>query len=176
MPAEVQAAAPTVLKDLLAGAGSMTQRAPARHNQQHDFEPQPSNMPYVSPRAANRMEHMHRAITSPTRQQEYDQAYSLTTAQYASITHMNYNVYGEEAGPNHNIHMQPSAPSSIATALAKMQREVQQSGKPEVYSRSLLWDQLSSDVVRQFREIVRDHDELDDRQQRRNGQQYKAEQ
>ncbi|KAK4560625.1 hypothetical protein LTR86_005203 [Recurvomyces mirabilis] len=178
MPAEVQAAAPTVLKDLLASAGGTTHTALARRNLQNDYEPQPSAMSYVSPRANNRLEHMHRAITSPTRQQEYDQAYSLTTAQYASLTHTDYNVYGEPAGVDHGNQMVTSAPSSIATALAKMQQDVQQPGKPEVYSRSLLWDQLSSDVVRQFREIVRDHDELDGRQQRRrNGQQqYKAEQ
>lgn len=81
MPAEVQAAAPTVLKDLLAGAGKppLSPTNP-RHNQQHAFEPQPSTTAYISARANNRMDHMHGKLTAPTRQQEYDQAYSLTSA------------------------------------------------------------------------------------------------
>jgi len=36
-----------------------------------------------------------------------------------------------------------------------------------VYTRSLLWDQIPADVVKQFKEMVRDHDEIEARQRQR---------
>ncbi|KAK5117700.1 hypothetical protein LTR62_005124 [Meristemomyces frigidus] len=170
MPVEVQAAAPTVLKDLLAGAGNLATDPMRTH--QHSYEPQPSAIQSVNQRASNnnnsnnnRMEQMHRHLTAPTRQQEYDQAFSLTTAQYASITNPSFSIYPEPGVSE----QQSQQPSTIATALAKMQHDVQlqhhshsQSHiQPEVYSRSLLWDQLSEDVVRRFREVVRECEEVD---------------
>ncbi|TKA29360.1 hypothetical protein B0A54_16868 [Friedmanniomyces endolithicus] len=170
MPPEVQAAAPAVLKDLLAEAGSMTQAiAPAR-------------APF---RPTNRLEQIHNRLTAPTRQQEIDQAFALTTAQYASITHMNsYSTYEERpAASSQRDAAPPPAPRpkrNLAEAMATLQQEHQRSSKAEVYTRSLLWDQIPAETVRQFREIVRENEEIEARQrgqqqQRGGGQSYKAE-
>jgi hypothetical protein len=175
MPPEVQAAAPTVLKDLLAEAGqSMPPSTSTNALQHHEREPRPSPMAYISPRVNNRLDQMHTRLITPSRQQEIDQAFSLTTAQYASITHMNYpGNYGEPIQPPEQA--QRPRRSQLSMALANMQQEYQQAGKAEVYSRSLLWDQLSGDVVKQFREVVRDHEELENRQKQRSAQGYKVE-
>ncbi|KAK1069405.1 hypothetical protein LTR74_004971 [Friedmanniomyces endolithicus] len=184
MPPEVQAAAPAVLKDLLAEAGGMTQAiTPARALQHTGQEPQPSG---AHLRPSSRLEQIHNRLTAPTRQQEIDQAFALTTAQYASITHMNPNPSYEDRPAAPNQH--DAAPSAIprpkrnlAEAMANLQQEHQRSSKAEVYTRSLLWDQIPVETVRQFREIVRENEEIEARrkqkqQQQRGGEQsYKSE-
>ncbi|EME89226.1 uncharacterized protein MYCFIDRAFT_115880, partial [Pseudocercospora fijiensis CIRAD86] len=152
MPEDVRAAAPAVLNNLLAEAGSSTG---------HDFnhpaarmgqEPMPSGLPYSNHIKPGRMDRMHRTITSPTKQQEIDQAFSLTPAQYASMTNMDYPAYNQQSGN------EPAPPQrrNLAEALANLENSQTRNSKAEVYTRSLLWDQIPADVVRQFKEIVRD--------------------
>ncbi|TKA60010.1 hypothetical protein B0A55_12928, partial [Friedmanniomyces simplex] len=183
MPPEVQAAAPAVLKDLLAEAGGATQTiSQARALQHAGHEPQSSGAPFTSPHpTSSRLEQMHNRLTAPTRQQEIDQAFSLTTAQYASITHMNYPPHtaydeGTGSGPSqHDTAAQPAQPAqpqrpkrNLAEAMAQLQHQQQQQqqqqrgSKAEVYTRSLLWEQIPAETVRQFREIVRDHEEIEE--------------
>ncbi|KAK5677440.1 hypothetical protein LTS10_010012 [Elasticomyces elasticus] len=171
MPPEVQAAAPTVLKDLLAEAGGAIQTSgPSRTLQYAGHEPQQSG----APRHLSRMEQMHNRLTAPTRQQEIDQAFSLTTAQYASISNMNYPGLDDRPGEAHQD-APPRPKRNLAEALANFQQDHQRSSKAEVYTRSLLWDQIPADTVRQFREIVRDHEEIEARQKQRNSCDYKVE-
>jgi hypothetical protein len=103
---------------------------------------------------------VHHRITSPTKQQEIDSAFALTTAQYASITNIDYATHGESGSRR-----QDSQPGrrNLAEVLANMQDEHSRNSKAEVYTRSLLWDQIPSDVVRQFKEMVADHNELEAR-------------
>lgn len=161
MPEDVRAAAPAVLNNLLAETGSSTS---------HDFnnpaasmgqEPMPSGLPYSGNPKPGRIDRMHRTITSPSKQQEIDQAFSLTPAQYASMTNMDYPAYNQQSGND------PAPPQkrNLAEALANLEQSQPRDSKAEVYTRSLLWDQIPADVVRQFKEIVRDHNELEARQQ-----------
>lgn len=165
MPPEVQAAAPTVLRDLLGEAGSSTQMQPSnavRLTNRVECESQPSNMPHGASRSSNTLDQMHHRLTAPTRQQEIDQAFSLTTAQYASITNAPYPSYDEQrSNPQQSdSHSRPRRP--LAEALANLQQQHQASNnKADVYTRSLLWDQIPTDVVKQFREMVRDHEEIE---------------
>ncbi|KAK4540820.1 hypothetical protein LTR36_008897 [Oleoguttula mirabilis] len=166
MPAEVRDAAPTVLHNLLSEAGSSSIHAQARSTQHPTHEPQPSDLPFQSQRTNSRLDQMHHRLIAPTKQQEIDQAFSLTTAQYASITNMNYPVHDEQPGPDqHDPSRRPRR--NLAEALAKMQREHQHSSKAEVYTRSLLWDQIPFDVVQQFKEMVADQNEIDCRRNQR---------
>lgn len=59
----------------------------------------------------------------------------------------------------------------LAEALANLEEQQTQSVKAEVYTRSLLWEQIPVDVVRQFKEIVRDHNAIEARQQHHQHQQ-----
>ncbi|KXT09377.1 hypothetical protein AC579_6423 [Pseudocercospora musae] len=162
MPEDVRAAAPAVLNNLLAETGSSTSHDfnhPAARMDQH--EPMPSGLPYSNNIKPGRIDRMHRTITSPTKQQEIDQAFSLTPAQYASMTNMDYPAYNRQSGN------EPAPPQrrNLAEALANLENSQPRNSKAEVYTRSLLWDQIPADVVRQFKEIVRDHKELETRQQ-----------
>ncbi|KAK5127044.1 hypothetical protein LTR85_008403 [Meristemomyces frigidus] len=166
MPAEVRDAAPTVLNNLLSEAGSSSIHAQSRNMQRADHEPLPSGLPFHSNGPNSRLEQMHHRLISPTKQQEIDQAFSLTTAQYASITNMNYPVQNEHDGL-HQREPSRRPKRNLAEALASMQQKHQQSSKAEVYTRSLLWDQIPGDVVQQFKEMVADQNEIDARRTQR---------
>lgn len=163
MPAEVRAAAPTVLNNLLTEANPAPTHEHGRAMARMGHEPMPSNIAYHSPKAS-RLDRMHRSLTSPTKQQEIDQAFALTTAQYASLTNMDFPGYDQP----HAMAPSEAAPPprrNLAEALANLEQDHARNNKAEVYTRSLLWDQIPVDVVRQFKEIVRDHSEIEARQQ-----------
>ncbi|KAK3111687.1 hypothetical protein LTR53_012798 [Teratosphaeriaceae sp. CCFEE 6253] len=167
MPPEVQAAAPTVLNNLLAEAGGSPRQSlvPAAPLQRAASDRQLSGgAPLPSARPTSNLEHMHTRLIAPTRQQEIDQAFALTPAQYASITHMNYPAY--DGRPASDPREAPPRPGrrNLADALAHMQQgEAPRASQAEVYTRSLLWDQIPADTVRQFREMVRSRDEREGR-------------
>lgn len=158
VPPDVRAAAPKVLDNLLAENGAASSHSNSRR-QMIEQGPTPSQAPQSSSaRPRSRLDQVHQRITSPTKQQEIDAAASLTPAQYASITNMDY-AYGER--PSSSQRPRPN----LAEALANMQEDNPRSSKAEVYTRSLLWDQIPPHVVAQFKEVIRDHHELETRRQ-----------
>lgn len=179
VPDDVRAAAPEVLNSLLSESGASSSQHGSRAASRAALEPGPSGLSHAT-RSRSRLDHMHQRLTSPTKQQEIDSAFSLTTAQYASITNMDYSAYDERRGSSYHQDAPPRPKRNLAEILANMQDEHARSSKAEVYTRSLLWDQIPSDVVRQFKEMVRDHNELEARQQRQSSHEamftYKVEQ
>lgn len=165
VPREVRAVAPTVLNNLLSdNSASSAQASNARttHSTGPGAEPAPSGLPHPSTTRSrsSRLDQVHHRITSPTKQQEIDSAFALTTAQYASLTNIDFAPHGESSSRR-----QDSQPRrNLAEVLANMQDEHARNSKAEVYTRSLLWDQIPSDVVRQFKEMVADHNELEARE------------
>lgn len=163
MPADVRAVAPTVLNSLLAESNPAPTHEHARAVARMGHEPMPSNVPYNNNPKPSRLDRMHRSITSPSKQQEIDQAFALTPAQYASITNMDFPGYDQpHAMPQGEPAPQPRR--NLAEALANLEQDHARNNKAEVYTRSLLWDQIPADVVRQFKEIVRDHHDIETRQ------------
>ena len=164
VPADVRAAAPAVLDNLLFESGASSTRAHSRPAYQNS-EPGPSGLAHANTRSRSRLDHMHERLTSPTKQQEIDSAFSLTTAQYASITNADYPSLSEQPASSHSHDAQSRPRRNLAEVLANMQEEHTRNSKAEVYTRSLLWDQIPTDVVKQFKELVRDHNEIEARQQ-----------
>lgn len=160
VPPDVRAAAPKVLDNLLAENNAMVQHSSSRRQA---AEPAPSHLPQSSSRPrSSRLDQVHQRVISPTKQQEIDAAAALTPAQYASITNMDY-AYSERPVSG----QQPRTRPSLAEALANMHDQEPRTSKAEVYTRSLLWDQIPPHVVQQFKEVIRDHHELDSRRQQR---------
>lgn len=162
MPANVRAAAPTILNDLLAGFDSTSGSRPSRVVVNAE-QPLPSASTYKGARSG-RMERVHHSITAPTKQQEMDQAFSLTPAQYASMTNTEFSGFQQPSALAHSeaVNMQRRP---LAEALANLEEQPTSSIKAEVYTRSLLWEQIPADVVRQFKDIVRDHNTIEARKQ-----------
>lgn len=160
MPAEVRDAAPTVLNSLLSETGSSSTYAQSRSMQRPIYEAQPSGPSFGRHEPSSRLDHMHHRLISPTKQQEIEQAFSLTTAAYASISNTNYPAHDEhDESSQRDASRRPRR--NLAEALANMQQQHQQSSKAEVYTRSLLWNQIPVDVVQQFKEMVADQKEID---------------
>lgn len=165
VPADVRAAAPKVLDNLLAENNAVASHASSR-KPASEQNPSPSHTPQHVNRSRSRLDQVHQRITSPTKQQEIDAAATLTPTQYASLTNMDY-AYGERPTSSQQQRPRPS----LAEALANMQEEHPRSSKAEVYTRSLLWDQIPPHVVQQFKEVIRDHRELEGRRQQSQQQQ-----
>lgn len=157
MPPHVRAAAPAILNNLLSDASVAPNPNSQQLLRQHTAqEPHPSAQPYMQGQPS-RLDQQFQHLTSKSKQQQIDEAFSLTTAEYASITNPNVPIYNEQSGTE-----PPRRP--LAEALNEMHQRTRQNSQAEVYTRSLLWDQIPADVVKQFREMVRDHNELEARQ------------
>ena len=164
VPEDVRLAAPAVLNNLLSESGSSSAQQHRPGPGGGASEPASSGLPQATG-LAGRLDQIHHRITSPTKEQEAAAAFSLTTHQYASISGMDYLSHNERPEPSSRHHTPPGRRRNLAEMLANMQDEHTQNNKAEVYTRSLLWDQIPTDVVRQFKEMVRDHHEIETRQQ-----------
>lgn len=158
VPEEVRIAAPAVLSTLLAEATRPSKQLTGASGHT-GLEPAPSGLASSPSRADNnRMSQLHHHLTAPTKQQEIDQAFSITTAQYTSMTSTSNFLSQVEHGET-----TPQPRRNLAEALANMRQEAQNRGSSgaEVYTRSLLWDQIPTDVVDQFKQMVADSDEIE---------------
>lgn len=164
MPADVRAAAPTVLSNLLSDANPSAHQQQARAAMQAFQEPAPSNLPTMNNQNANRLDQLHHHMISPSKQQSDEAAFAMTQAQYAALM---------DIGPPVNDHPDPNhvnpARRSLAEALAN-EHAVGSGNKADVYTRSLLFEQIPADVVRQFKEMVRDRNQRDQQQQQQQHQ------
>lgn len=90
---------------------------------------------------------------------------------------MDYLAQNEQSRPNSRHNTPPHRRRNVAEALANMQDEHSRSNKADVYTRSLLWDQIPPDVLQQFKQMAHDHHEIETRQsqQTRNDYHFKAE-
>lgn len=160
VPEDIRQAAPAVLSNLLSSESTPSQRHGATG--QSAMEPAPSNLPQAK-RLTGRLDQIHQRITSPSKEQEANEAFALTTQEYASISGMNFLSEHDRPGPSSRHDAPPPRKRNLAEMLANMQND-QSRNKAEVYTRSLLWDQIPGDVVRQFKEMVRDQNEIEARQ------------
>ncbi|KAJ3568452.1 hypothetical protein NPX13_g6416 [Xylaria arbuscula] len=88
------------------------------------------------------------SLTQATEQQVNEQVFSLTPAQYNGLTSQEFIRAPQPPPTTHKRR-------NLAEALANMRPNEKQSAS-EVYTRSLLWDQIPSDVVRNFAKMVAD--------------------
>lgn len=156
MSDDVRAASATILSDILhdagvsasavmpAGAMSSVAASAQAHAQGHADWTQPSHVSLAdldpSPLAA-----YADSLTAPSAQQQHEQLFSLSAAQYNAA-----------ASPSFSAAPAPSSSAgrrNLADSLAAM-REGARAGKTEVYTRSLLWEQVPRDVVRRFARLV----------------------
>jgi hypothetical protein len=87
------------------------------------------------------------SLTQPTEQQTNEQLFSLSVSQYNGLSSQDF----PQAPPAEKSTSQGRR--NLAEALANMRNTDKQSAS-EVYTRSLLWDQIPSDVVRTFAKMV----------------------
>ncbi|KAI1403423.1 bZIP transcription factor [Hypoxylon fuscum] len=149
---DVREASATLLDNIFKDAGVANQNAimPAA--------PQPSGADWSSsasvPMASGNMEgvapsmlgDLADSLTQPSQEQTNEQLFSLTPAQYNGVNSQDF------------LRTPPTRSTSqgrknLADALNNMRNTEKQSAA-EVYTRSLLWDQIPGDVVRNFAKMV----------------------
>lgn len=99
------------------------------------------------------------SLTQPTREQNNEQLFSLSAAQYNGVHNQDF------------IHSHPperfnsQGRRTLAEALSAMRMTDKQDGAAQVYTRSLLWDQIPGDVVRNFAKMVAECNNAQNEQQ-----------
>ena len=86
----------------------------------------------------------------PTQQQSNEQLFSLSAAQYNGVSDQSFiqNAAADRMGG------QSQDRKTLAAALSEIRATNKQTGTADVYTRSLLWDQIPRDVVRNFIKMV----------------------
>ncbi|KAG4220575.1 hypothetical protein PC116_g30946 [Phytophthora cactorum] len=150
---DVREASTTLLNNIFKDAG-----VPNAENAIVPAGPQPSGADWTSsasvPMASGAMDgvapsmlgDLADSLTQPTQEQTNEQIFSLTPAQYNSVTSQDFlrNAPTRSTGQGRR---------NLAEALSNM-RHTEKHSAAEVYTRSLLWDQIPGDVVRNFAKMV----------------------
>jgi hypothetical protein len=153
VPDEMREASATILDSVLKEAG-----VPSAHGAMDVMAPQPSggswnNMAMTGIQlsangvGSSMLTDLADSLTQPTQDQMNTQAFSLSEAQYNGITNPDF------------LHASPERTTSqgrrnLAEALAAMRNGNGKQSAAEVYTRSLLWDQIPSDVVKNFAKMM----------------------
>lgn len=89
----------------------------------------------------------------PTREQTNEQAFSMSAAQYNGVSDQTF----MQNGPADRMAEPSQGRKNLAAALAEIRATNKQSGSADVYTRTLLWDQIPRDVVRDFIKMFADN-------------------
>lgn len=89
---------------------------------------------------------LHHQLTAPSELQRRDQVFALSANQYNHLTTDElFDEPGSSTGPSHR--------RNLGEALAAMRKD-KQGPAAEVYTRSLMWDEVPANVVRDFARMV----------------------
>ncbi|KAI1379392.1 bZIP transcription factor [Hypoxylon crocopeplum] len=162
---DVREASATLLNNIFKDAGV----ANTPENAIIPSAPQPSGADWTSsasvPMASGSMEgvapsmlgDLADSLTQPTQEQTNEQIFSLTPAQYNGVTSQDF----LRSAPSRTT---GQGRRNLAEALNNMRHSEKQSAA-EVYTRSLLWDQIPGDVVRNFAKMVAECNNVNSGQQ-----------
>ncbi|KAF7548689.1 hypothetical protein G7046_g8587 [Stylonectria norvegica] len=144
---DVRAASATLLDNVLKDAGVGSQSASMQA-----MAPQPSGAanwghPAAMPMndmamegvAPSMLAELGDALTQPSQEQTNEQIFSLSAAQYNGVNSQDFLQNAPERSTSQGRR-------NLADALAAMRGANKQNGAADVYTRSLLWDQIPNDV------------------------------
>ncbi|MCJ1251567.1 hypothetical protein MMC30_008802 [Trapelia coarctata] len=154
MPEEMRVASATVLEHIYKDAGIQLQEAPCPN--QHSVEAATTS---ASPRARKTtlsafeiaslsnppLDTLHHQLTAPNENQLRDQAFSLTPSQYNQLS--SDGSYELKQAPDFRTSR------SIQNVLAAV-RTAREGSAAEVYTRSLMWDKIPKEVVKDFARMI----------------------
>ena len=175
IPNEVREASTTILETVLKDA-DVTSSQSTGNNAVVKLEAAPSgsawskatilaNTGFNSIASTSNLDGLANQFIAPTKDQEAEQAFSLSAQQYNSLTSTDFTrtVYlsGDEDSP-----LTPQSSQSgghrrnLAETLKAMRDEAKGQSAAEVYTRSLLWDRIPTEVVHEFKRMVEESSAL----------------
>jgi hypothetical protein len=166
MPDEVRAASTQVLDSIFKDAGvapTVTEQGVVA-NRVSMVEPGPSGMAWAKSDdmdtfTGSALDQLHTQLTSTSKEQEHEQLFSITPAQYNSMTSMDftrtrYSIASDDLSDPLSPGSQPSHRRNLAATLAAMREQSKGDSAADIYTRSLLWDKISPEVVVEFKRMV----------------------
>jgi len=196
MPDDVRAASATVLDSIFKDAGVAP--SPSQHhslivNRIEALEPSSSgaNWPKrtlsnaefasLSHGSGTNLDQLHTHLVAPTKDQENEQLFSISASQYNSLTSTDftrrgYSVHSDDMNDPLSPGSQPSQHRrNLAETLAAMREESKGETAAEVYTRSLLWERIPSEVVHEFKRMVEESDHVSTKSSTSDGEVHKVE-
>ena len=160
MPDDIIAASATVLDNIFKEAG--VQQSDARvvaSNRVQSVDSSPSDGTWLASKTSQTPQSMvglsgsslgtmSHQLLRPTKEQEQEQLFSLSVDQYNGVTSQEFLREPEPSGVSQGRR-------NLGASLAAM-RDEHQASAAEVYTRSLLWDTVPAEVVREFAKFVSD--------------------
>lgn len=166
MPDEVRAASATVLDSIFKDAGvtpTLTEQGVVAHRVS-GMEPAPSGLDWAKSTlsaglSSSSLDQLHAQLSGPSKDQENEQLFSITPAQYNSMTSMDfsrprYSIASDDYSDPLSPGSQPSHRRNLAETLAAMREQSKGESAADIYTRSLLWDKIAPEVVHEFKRIV----------------------
>jgi hypothetical protein len=106
----------------------------------------------------HRLDAVHSKLVNPTKAQAAEAAFSLSVNQYDSLT-QDFKRPSYSSGSSDDEAITPSASTSshrrnLADTLKAMRDDAKGESTANVYTRSLLWDRIPTEIVQQFKQIV----------------------
>jgi hypothetical protein len=105
------------------------------------------------------LDQLHTQLTTTTKDQEHEQLFSITPAQYNSMNSMDftrprYSIASDDFSDPLSPSSQPSHRRNLAETLAAMREQNKGEAAADIYTRSLLWDKVSPEIVVEFKRMV----------------------
>ncbi|KAL8842729.1 MAG: hypothetical protein Q9170_000385 [Blastenia crenularia] len=154
MSKDVRMASTAVLDTIYSDAGLVPQVSDApSHSRNEAARSEEANRlphnPIVTPNGDSRsrspLTTLHRQLISPSHQQQGDQIFSLSVNNYNGVT-----------GEDDMVNSSPSVPThrgNLGDALMAL-RLNKQGSAAEAYTRSLMWDEIPANIVKEFAQMV----------------------
>jgi hypothetical protein len=159
MSDDVRAASATLLEDIFKDAGVSEAAAPLPSGESWSANHGPSaGESEMAGMAPSTLGDLTDSLVRPTEEQNHEQLFSLSAAQYNGLVSPDF------------LHNAPPRSTSqgrrnLGETLAAM-RSNSKNSAAEVYTRSLLWDQVPSEVVRNFAKLVSESNARNRQEQR----------
>jgi hypothetical protein len=107
----------------------------------------------------DRLQALSSRLVKPTKDQEAEAAFSLSVAQYDSLTSTDLTRRVYSTSPSDDEPMTPGATQSsrrrgLADTLKAMRDEAKGDSAANVYTRSLLWDRIPTEIMQEFQRMV----------------------
>ena len=154
MPEDIRVASTAVLDTIYSDTG-LQQQLSDPHSRPHKevLRPEAISRPLDDPiassdgnsRSRSPLTSLHRQLISPSEQQQRDQIFSLSTNHYNGLT--------ADDDMTRSTPVAPSRRRNLGDALAAL-RLNKQGSAAEAYTRSLMWDEIPTDIVKDFARMV----------------------
>ncbi|KAK3078544.1 hypothetical protein LTS18_007247, partial [Coniosporium uncinatum] len=117
------------------------------------------------------LDQVHAQLVGTTKDQEAEHLFSMTPSQYNSLTSADFTRRcfavpesgNDDSDNSTSAKMQPSQQRrNLAETLRSMREQSKGDTAAEVYTRSLLWEKIPSEVVREFKRMVEESNTVDD--------------